>query len=123
MMTREKLAAALAKPLPDEECGYLVHSEVFDPWDDIIQGIHGSYSAESDDLMIAALKAVRDRKTFEFIDERGFAGEFALYVLSGHGLIEYGTSPRSGWPQYPDLWQPLIDKWEAYARDHWERRP
>jgi hypothetical protein len=123
-MSREELEAALAKPLPCEECDYIVHSETFDPWDDVIKGIYGSYSSESDDLMIAALKAVRDKRTFEFIDERGFAGEFALYVLSGHGLTEYGTSPRGAWPDdaLADLWQPLIDKWEAYARDQWERR-
>lgn len=117
---REKLTAALAKPLPDD--AEHVHTEVFDPWGDVIEGIHGSYAKESDDLIIDALKAVRDSKTFEFIAERGFLGEFALYVLSGHGLTDYGTSPRGGWPdlEIEDLWQPLIDKWEAYSAIYWQ---
>jgi hypothetical protein len=116
---RASLEAALAKPLP--ESAGLVHLEVFDPWEDVIEGIHGSYSSDSDELMIAALKAVRDKTTFEFIETRGFVAEFALYVLSGHGLTEYGGSPRGGWPdpEVADLWQPLIDKWEAYAVIAW----
>lgn len=109
---------ALAKPLPEDAQS---HTEVFDPWNDVIEGIYGSYSSESDEIMIAALKAVRDRTTFEFVKERGFVAEFVLYVLSGHGLTEYGTSPRGGWiePSIKDLWQPLIDKWESYANIMW----
>lgn len=120
---RKRLEAALAKPLP--EVGQIVHSEIFNPWEDVIDGIHGSYSSESDDLMLEALKAARDTQTFEFIGRKGFAAEFALYVLSGHGMLDYGTSPRGGWPDHEiaDLWQPLIDKWEAYADIVWERSP
>jgi hypothetical protein len=117
--TRDSLAAALSKPLP--KAGSTVDLEVFDPWADVIEGIYGSYSSESDDLMIAALEAVGSKTTFEFIKERGFAGEFALYVLAGHGLTDYGTSPRGAWPDHEieDLWQPLIDKWKAYAASQW----
>ncbi len=116
---RADIEAALSKALPDTDG--IVHSEVFDPWADVISGIHGSYSSESDELMIAALEAVRDRKTFEFIDERGFVAEFALYVLSGQNLIEYGSSPRGGWPEHEleDHWQALIDKWKAYVEIVW----
>jgi hypothetical protein len=118
-MKREQLEAALQKPIYglDEPTG----TDDFDPWEDVVQGIHGSYASESDALMVEALKAVRDKATFEFIDRRGFLGEFALYVLSGHGLLEYGTSPRGGWPapEIADLWQPLIDKWEAYELAAW----
>lgn len=120
---RQKLEAALAKPFQDIEAEEPIHPGVFSPWDDIIEGIDGNYSSESDDLMIEALKAVRDHQTFEFIDRRGFAGEFMLYVLSGHGLLDCGTSPRGGWPaaEIADLWQPLIDKWEGYCKVYWER--
>jgi len=116
---RGKLKAALDKPLPED--GQSVHDEVFDPWSDVIEGIYGSYSSESDDLMIGALKAVRDKTTFDFIRDQGFAGEFALYVLAGHRMTEYGTSPRGAWADFAieDLWQPLIDKWEAYAKIVW----
>jgi len=116
---RQKLEAALQKPL--SESADLVHSEVFDPWEDVITGIYGNYSSESDDLMIEALEAVRDKATFAFIDKRGFVAEFILYVLAGHDLIDYGTSPRGGWPSHgiEDLWQPLIDKWRAYAKIVW----
>lgn len=115
---RDRLEAALAKPLPTSQEG--VHSEVFNPWADVIEGISGSYSSESDALMIHALEAVRDKTTFDFIMDN-FAGEFALYVLAGHKLTEYGTSPRGAWPDYAvaDLWQPLIDKWRGYYEVAW----
>lgn len=117
---RKALEAALAKPITDLEDGG-PGVEEFDPWQDIMRGIHGSYAAQSDDLAVGALIAIRDRKTFEFIGERGFAGEFMLYVLSGFGLLEYGTSPRGGWPNpaVADLWDALIDKWIAYADQAW----
>jgi hypothetical protein len=115
---REKLLAALARPLPKskEDVGC---EEFFDPWQYIIQGIDGSYSSQSDDLMIEVMEAVRDRKTFNLIETQGFAAEFMLYVLSGHGLTEYGTSPRGAWPDQRDLWQSLIDKWKAYRDIVW----
>jgi hypothetical protein len=119
MSIREKLEAALAKPLPDDAGS--IHSEAFDPWHDVIEGISGSYSSESDRLMLAALEAVRDKANFDLIDREGFVAEFMLYILAGHGLTEYGTSPRGGWADFDieDLWQPLIDKWTAYAAIVW----
>src|SRR5690606_29353633 len=110
---REKLITALAKPLPEDG---IINEEVFNPWEDIITGIDGSYANESDDLMISALEAVQHKTTFEFINEQGFVAECPLYVLSGHGLTEYGTSPRSAWPnpEIADLWPQLIDKWKGY---------
>lgn len=121
MIDRAKLEAALAKPDPEIR-GDIGDSQFFDPWEDVIHGIYGNYSSESDDLMIAALRAVRDRSTFEFIKQRGFVAEFALYILAGHGLTEYGTSPRGGWPdpEVAGMWQTLIDKWEAYAEVAWQ---
>jgi hypothetical protein len=120
-MTAEQLAAVLAKPLPEAEG--MVHSGGFDPWEDVIEGISGSYSSESDTLMIDALEAVRDRSTLPFISKRGFVGEFALYVLAGHGLTDYGSSPRGSWPSdgLEPLWQPLIDKWKAYSAIVWSK--
>jgi len=118
---REKILAALAKPSPesveDNDASF------FDPWDDVITGIYGSYASESDYLMIRILEAARDGQTFDVIKGHGFAAEFMLYVLAGHGLLEYGTSPRGGWPDpdVADLWQSLIDKWKAYARAVWGR--
>jgi len=116
---RARLEAALAKPLTDDTG--VGHFDLFSPWWDVIQGINGSYASECDELMIAALEAVRDGETFEFIDDHGFLGEFALYVLAGHGLTDYGTSPRGGWPdgEIKDLWDPLIAKWKAYAEIQW----
>lgn len=117
-MRRQKLEAALALPLPSNE--FERGSEgFFDPWQNIVQGIHGHYSSESDDLMILTMEAVRDGKTFDLIEEKGFIIEFLLYVLSGHGLTEYGTSPRGAWPDQRDLWQALIDKWKAYREVAW----
>lgn len=119
MIDRKSLSKALSKPLPD--CNG-ISIEEFDPWSDVIKGIYGGYSSMSDDLMIEALEATRDKRTFDFIDRRGFAGELALYILAGHGLTDYGTSPRGGWPNHEikDLWQDLIDKWKAYAAIMWD---
>lgn len=123
MIVRDKVERALAKPLPGS--AYDVGPDVFMPWEDVIEGIFGSYASESDEVMIAALEAVRDKQTFEFIDQRGFLGEFVLYVLAGHGLTEYGTSPRGGWPapEIEGMWQQLIDKWRDYARVVWKTLP
>jgi len=117
-MKRAELEAVLAKPLSDERGPSI---DEFDPWADVMRGIHGSYSSESDDLAIGALIALRDGKTFEFIEKRGFAGEFMLYAMSGFGLVNYGTSPRGGWPdeEVADLWDRLIAKWTAYADEQW----
>jgi hypothetical protein len=119
LTVRDKLIAALAKPLPENENDLSVGK--FDPWNDVIQGISGSYASDSDDLMIDALIACRDRTHNTFMTTHGFAGEFALYVLSGHGFTEYGTSPRYAWvdDEIADLWQPLIDKWSAYRTVVW----
>lgn len=113
---RERIAAELAKPVDD-----IPHTESFDPWSEVIQGIYGSYCSRSDALMIRALEAVRDKKQGEFMEAHGFAGEFMFYVLAGHGMLEYGSSPRYGWPrpELADLWQPLIDKWREYYRVMW----
>jgi hypothetical protein len=115
---RDKLQTALALPIPmsEEDVGC---EGFFDPWENIIQGIHGNYSSEADDMMIEVLEAVRDGNTFSLIEQKGFAAEFMLYVLSGHGLTEYGTSPRGAWPEHRDLWQLLIDKWKAYREVAW----
>lgn len=117
---RERIIAALAKPLQPTGQGFASTDE-FDPWGDVIEGIFGNYASESDRLMIGALEAVRKRATFEFIQREGFAGEFMFYVLSGHGFLEYGTSPRGGWPDpdIADLWEPLITKWRDYANFTW----
>lgn len=119
-LRREKLQAALDKPIAEKRD--MQSCEDFDPWDDVVSNIYGSYAKESDDLMIETLEAVRDGKTFELIEQKGFIIEFMLYVLAGHGLTEYGTSPRGGWPDQRDLWQPLIDKWKAYRDMAWSRR-
>jgi hypothetical protein len=119
--TRESLVAALDKPLPatHDDIGDM---DCFDPWEDVIKGIHGSYAGECDELMIGALKAVKSKTTFEFIKMHGFAAEFMLYVLSGHGLTDYGTSPRGAWPDHSieDLWDRLIVKWEAWSALLWK---
>ena len=123
---RAGIVAALRKPLPPDadHMGVIGHDDqniYFDPWEDIVKGIHGHYSSASDEIVLAAMKAVQNKKPFEFIDQHGFAGEFVLYVLSGHNLLEYGSSPRGGWPapHVSDLWQEIIEKWEAYCAVVW----
>lgn len=113
---RKKLITALEKPVTND-----LSVESFNPWEDIITGIYGSYSSAMDLIFINALKAVRDRTTFDFIFNND-AHEMALYVLAGQGYTEYGTSPRSGWPDSwcADLWDDMIAKWEEYYALTWE---
>lgn len=117
-LRREKLEQALSIPLPKTRDDIGIEG-VFDPWEHVIKGIHGTYSSECDEIMIEVLKAVRDRTTGRLMKSKGFVIEFYLYVLSGHELTEYGTSPRYAWPDFPDLWDKLIEKWEAYYQVAW----
>lgn len=119
-LLREKLQAALAKPIA--ETRDMQSSDDFDPWEDVVTNIFGSYAKTSDDLMIETMEAVRDGTTFELIEKKGFIIEFMLYVLAGNDLTEYGSSPRGAWPDQRDLWQPLIDKWKAYRDMAWAPR-
>jgi hypothetical protein len=121
---RNRLSAALAKPVPSTSFD-IGDPTYFHPWNDVIDGIYGSYASKSDDYMLITLEAVRDRTTFDAIEEHGFIVEFMLYVLAGHGLTEYGTSPRGGFPDpdIADLWPLLIDMWKAYSAVAWSSEP
>jgi hypothetical protein len=125
---RARLEWALAKRLPEDdddwgcvESPYGLQPEAFSPWGDVIQGIFGNYAEDADDLMIAALEAAQNGTQWAFTGKHGFAGEFALYVLAGHGLIDYGSSPRGGFPAHEvaDLFPTLIEKWKAYKQIVW----
>lgn len=120
MSLREKLEVALAKPVatgPNPD----IHSEVFNPWDDVIEGVAGDYSSECDRIMIAALKALMNRDLKAFLASEGLAGEITIYILTGHGFVDYGIGPTGGWPDLDiqDLWGPLIVKWEEYYHETW----
>ena len=116
---QQKLEAALAKPLPEDLA--TAGRDKFDPWGDVVSGIYGNYNSACDQLYIEALEAVRDSRTYEFVETHGLAGEMVLYVLAGHQLTDYGTSPLGPWPDLDirHLWQQLIDKWKAYYAIAW----
>jgi len=118
---RRKLIEAMDKPVAKNQDDRDEYS--FDPWEDIVGGIYGSYSSQSDEYMIITLKAVQEHKTFEAIDEHGFIIEFMLYVLAGKELIDYGGSPRGGWVSFEieGLWPKLIEKWEEYYKAEWRK--
>ena len=120
MSDLQRIREALLKPLPtsDEDIG----DGFFNPWHDVIEGVSGSYASESDVLMIEALTASLERTTFEKIKKHGFVFEFALYVLAGHDLTDYGTSPRGGWPTDEKLTRDLIEKWKGYYEVVWEEK-
>lgn len=119
---REKVLEALRKPDPAEYYN-LGDPDYFDPWEDVISNIHGAYAGFCDVYFIEALKAIRDRTTHDFMIMRGDVAELILYIISGHGLTEYGTSPRYAWPleEIEDLWDALIEKWETYSNLMWGR--
>lgn len=117
------LAEVLAKPDASNE-EELVDPQYFSPWNDLFPRVFGSYSSAMDDVFIDALKVTRggegqphDRRNI-FRAKHGDAGELALYILAGHGFTEYGTSPRTAWPDptVADQWDLLITKWENYCK-------
>lgn len=115
---RNRLRAALDKPLPANFEAY--GEEEFDPWD-LLDGCTPSYSSDIDDLAIEVLKAVRDRKTFDLLDgENALAANLFMHMLADW-LCDYGVSPRGVFPAFSveDMWQELIDKWEAFAKGKW----
>lgn len=122
MITRQSLVEALAKPDPIDRDD-IGDGEHFDPWNDVIKGIDGTYLSACDDVFIASLIAVRDQTTFQFLAKYELAGHLVLYTLSGHDLIDYGSSPHGGWPAFllADLWDSLIEKWQAYSAVRWAR--
>ena len=118
---RERLLAALSKE--DSKSEYdLGDLGFFNPWEDIIQTVYGSYSRQSDDVFIKTLEAIRDRATLPLI-QSGFEYELAIYVLAGHGYVNYGGSPISGWPDSwcADLWDKIIEKWKKYYKIAWNK--
>lgn len=121
--TRAKIEALLAKPnIPADDS----HSsgECFDPWEELFPNIYGFHNSEMDVLFIEGLKAVRDHRTFEYSKnpQFGLGAELVMYILAGHDLTEYGTSPRGGraMQAIEDLWQPLIDRWIEYFEIYWD---
>lgn len=119
-MDRKEFEKILNRPLPATRDDIAI-SDYFRPWD-LFPEIYGDYSAMSDILMILALHAVKNGTQFEFIRDNGFVAEFMLYVLVGHGLTEYGTSPRTAWPHpnLADLFPTLIQKWKDYYFVAWD---
>lgn len=117
---RQRLLAALAKPLPEDH-DMSDSIDHFNPWHDVIQGISGSYSSISNEFMVELLEAVRDRKHMELIEKHGVGGDLGLFILAGQDLVEYGGSPYGCWPapEVADLWQPLIDKWKTFNTIVW----
>lgn len=117
---RNQIETLLAKPnRPSHEM--YSSGEFFEPWQELFPNIYGNYSSEMDVLFIEALKAVRDRQLREY-QEKYKAGELVMYILAGHELIDYGTSPRVGYanPVIADLWQTLIDRWIEYYEIAWD---
>lgn len=117
---REKLLEALSKPNPTEDYN-LGDPDYFDPWQDVISNIFGSYAGFCDVYFIETLKSIRDKTTSDLLEYRGKVAELILYIIAGHGLTDYGTSPRYPWPAHDieDLWGTLIEKWEAYSEVAW----
>lgn len=117
---RQRIEAALALPDQPGRGDVNYDPDCFDPWEHVIMGIDGSYSSAMDQLfmevmILASKHDMGDRCSTDP------AAELVAYILSGHGMLEYGTSPRVGWPapEIEDLWVPLIDKWAMYYRITW----
>ena len=118
---RERLLAVLSKDDCKSEYD-LGNLDFFNPWEDIIKTVYGSYSRQSDDVFIKTLEAIRDSDTLPLI-QSGFEYELAIYVLAGHGYVNYGGSPIGGWPDSwcADLWDKIIEKWKKYYKIAWNK--
>lgn len=122
----QRLRDALDKPLPPKT--EMAGGEgYFDPWSDLFDGIVGAYNAELDQLAIDVLKSVRDRTTFDLVDDekRGLAAELFMHMLATW-LCAYGTSPRGVFPAtdlIKEMWPELITKWEFWFAIYWGEEP
>lgn len=124
----KRLRAALDKALPPSSEVTWSLGTYFDPWLDLFGDVVvGPYSSEIDLLAIDVLRAVRDRSTFDLVDDhrRGLAAEMFMHMLAVW-LCDYGSSPRGISPanqKIACMWDELIDKWEAYYRIAWGSLP
>ena len=116
---RERLLSVLSKPDCKSEYD-LGDPDYFNPWEDILHNISGSYAMQSDDVFIKTLEAIRDRNLYS-LTKQGFEYSLAVYVLAGHEYVNYGGSPTGGWPDdwCADLWDRIIEKWKAYYKIAW----
>lgn len=119
----ERLGVILERPLFDDP--QMVSADDFDPWDVLGKAVYGSYNSYFDKLAIACLEGVRDRLNADETAAKAglpvLAVEMLYEMLCRSNLCEYGSSPRIPWvtKHAEPLWQPLIDKWKAYASLQW----
>lgn len=95
---------------------YYDHDEIFDPWE-IFPSIYGSYSEEFDDMAILVLEnMLQGSNTGESL-----AHEMFREMLCVAGLADYGTSPRTCFPEYgvKDALTALLAKWREYRTVEW----
>lgn len=124
--SERRLREALDKPLPPDTDAAGI-DEYFDPWEDLFDGVVGAYNSDLDQLAIDVLRAVRDQKTFDILDDeqRGLAAELFLHMLCVW-LCEYGTSPRGAFPASTaigEMLPELIAKWEGWFAISWGEEP
>lgn len=124
----DRLRAELAKPVTveGEERQWLRGTgEIFDPWN-IFPSLYGSYSSEFDNMAIRVLEnIVHGRGRWGADHGEGLAHEMFREMLCVAGLCNYGTSPRSCFPDYVDgestepLLVELLAKWRQYRDAEW----
>ena len=100
-------------PDPQQMC-----DEYFDPWA-AFPSLYGSYSSEFDDMAIEVLESIAGQ---EYRSEP-LSHQMFREMLCTAGLCEYGTSPRTCFPDYgtkfADILPVLIEKWNAYRAAAW----
>lgn len=112
----ERVAAELAKPMPEERDD-LMDADRFHPWN-ILPAIHGNYSSDFDDCAIEVLTALIENN---FNGRHDLAAEMLREMLCVANLCDYGSSPRVCFPTpgFAALLPELLARWKDYYQLHW----
>jgi hypothetical protein len=111
----QRVKALLELPNPVHEMDHGAEG-FFDPWN-LFPALYGSYSSEFDDMAIAVLMEIRDRKKERY----DLGAEMFREMLCTAGLCEYGTSPRVCFAtvEFEPLVPTLVDRWTQYRTSAW----
>lgn len=111
----QRVAAALALPLPDSE--HMIGVEgFFDPWD-LFPNLYGSYDGDFDKMAIEVLSDLLGGTH----NRTDLAAYMLREMLCKASLCDYGSSPRVCFPsqEFRELLPKLIEKWRAYSLINW----
>ena len=108
----QKVSNMMKKPIDyNDDMG----TDGFDPWE--IFPVYGSYSSEFDDMAIKTLTDILNGTH----KSQGLAQEIFRELLCNMELCNYGTSPRTCFPNesFEKVLPEYIGKWKEYYKLQW----